>query len=159
MRFSELDVPPEVRRDRSHTTATPIQGGAAGRPSRHDGRPAQTGTGKTAAFQSTFTAPPSPAGGIPEVSPRRSRTRGLLSDRCGRPRSAVSRLRTALVFGGWTTSSSGVPGPLDLLVGTPGRLIDYLKQRAYRRRVECRSDEADPMSDMGFIADIRWIFH
>src|SRR5437870_10868137 len=47
----------------------------------------------------------------------------------------------------------------DLLVGTPGRLIDYLKQHVWStRRVEILViDEADRMFDMGFIADLRFI--
>src|SRR6266852_3605753 len=47
----------------------------------------------------------------------------------------------------------------DLLVGTPGRLIDYLKQRVWSpRHVEVLViDEADRMFDMGFIADLRFI--
>ncbi len=47
----------------------------------------------------------------------------------------------------------------DLLIGTPGRLIDYLKQHVWSpRRVEVLViDEADRMFDMGFIADLRFI--
>ncbi len=47
----------------------------------------------------------------------------------------------------------------DILVGTPGRLIDYLKQHVWSpRRVEVLVvDEADRMFDMGFIADLRFI--
>ncbi|MBF0584704.1 MAG: DEAD/DEAH box helicase [Magnetococcales bacterium] len=50
-------------------------------------------------------------------------------------------------------------GNVDLLIGTPGRLIDYLKQKAYRcDRVESLViDEADRMFDMGFIADLRYL--
>ena len=70
-------------------------------------------------------------------------------------------LRTALVFGGvdYLKQRDSLQGPIDLLIGTPGRLIDYLKQRAWSAaRVEVLVlDEADRMFDMGFIADIRWI--
>jgi ATP-dependent RNA helicase RhlB len=47
----------------------------------------------------------------------------------------------------------------DILVGTPGRLIDYFKQRVYTlRKAEILViDEADRMFDMGFIADLRFI--
>src|SRR5439155_23970534 len=47
----------------------------------------------------------------------------------------------------------------DVLVGTPGRLIDYLKQHVWSpRKVEVLViDEADRMFDMGFIADLRFI--
>src|SRR5262249_56156077 len=46
-----------------------------------------------------------------------------------------------------------------VLVGTPGRLIDYLKQHVWSpSRVEVLViDEADRMFDMGFIADLRFI--
>jgi len=46
-----------------------------------------------------------------------------------------------------------------VLVGTPGRLIDYLKQNVWSpRKVEVLVvDEADRMFDMGFIADLRFI--
>ena len=47
----------------------------------------------------------------------------------------------------------------DVLVGTPGRLIDYLKQHVWSpSKVEVLViDEADRMFDMGFIADLRFI--
>ena len=46
-----------------------------------------------------------------------------------------------------------------MLIGTPGRLIDYFKQRVYTlRHVEVLViDEADRMFDMGFIADLRFL--
>ena len=47
----------------------------------------------------------------------------------------------------------------DILIGTPGRLIDYFKQKIYDlRRVDVLViDEADRMFDMGFIADLRYL--
>jgi ATP-dependent RNA helicase RhlB len=50
-------------------------------------------------------------------------------------------------------------GEVDLLVGTPGRLIDYFKQGVYSlKAVEVLVvDEADRMFDMGFIDDIRYL--
>ncbi|HEY5513627.1 MAG TPA: helicase-related protein, partial [Geomonas sp.] len=47
----------------------------------------------------------------------------------------------------------------DIVIGTPGRLIDYLKQKVYSLKdVEALViDEADRMFDMGFIADLRFI--
>jgi len=47
----------------------------------------------------------------------------------------------------------------DVVVGTPGRLIDYLKQKVYSLKdIEVLViDEADRMFDMGFIADLRFI--
>jgi ATP-dependent RNA helicase RhlB len=48
---------------------------------------------------------------------------------------------------------------VDVLIGTPGRLIDYLKQKVYRlkRSQFLVIDEADRMFDMGFISDIRFM--
>ncbi|MBF0447580.1 MAG: DEAD/DEAH box helicase [Magnetococcales bacterium] len=48
---------------------------------------------------------------------------------------------------------------VDILIGTPGRLIDYFKQKSYLvSRVEVFViDEADRMFDMGFIADLRYL--
>jgi ATP-dependent RNA helicase RhlB len=47
----------------------------------------------------------------------------------------------------------------DIIIGTPGRLIDYLKQKIYSlSEIEMLViDEADRMFDMGFIADLRFI--
>jgi len=46
-----------------------------------------------------------------------------------------------------------------VLIGTPGRLIDYFKQRVFNlKKIEiCVLDEADRMFDLGFIADIRFL--
>ncbi len=173
MRFAELDVPPEVQEGiqaAGFTTATPIQEAAL--PVALRGKDvagqAQTGTGKTAAFLiATFTRllrhPPA---GPREASPRAliiAPTRELVVqiDADARQLGRFTGLRTALVFGGvdYIKQRESLQGPLDLLIGTPGRLIDYLKQRAWSpARVEVLVlDEADRMFDMGFIADIRWI--
>ena len=50
-------------------------------------------------------------------------------------------------------------GPVDVLVATPGRLIDFLDRRDVNlSKVECLViDEADRMLDMGFIPDVRRI--
>ncbi len=52
-----------------------------------------------------------------------------------------------------------VAGGVDILIGTPGRLIDYFKQKSYLvSKVEVLViDEADRMFDMGFIADLRYL--
>jgi ATP-dependent RNA helicase RhlB len=173
MRFAELDLPPEVHegiRGAGFTTATPIQEAAL--PVALRGKDvagqAQTGTGKTAAFLiSTFTRllrhPPAHAR---EASPRAliiAPTRELVVqiDADAQLLGRFTGLRTALVFGGvdYIKQRESLREPIDILIGTPGRLIDYLKQRAWSpARVEVLVlDEADRMFDMGFIADIRWI--
>jgi ATP-dependent RNA helicase RhlB len=173
MRFAELDLPPVVQegiRAAGFGTATPIQEAAL--PVALRGKDvagqAQTGTGKTAAFLiATFTRllrhpPPGPREAAPRaliIAPTRELVVQIDSD--ARQLGRFTGLRTALVFGGvdYIKQRESLQGPLDLLIGTPGRLIDYLKQRAWSpARVEVLVlDEADRMFDMGFIADIRWI--
>src|SRR5438128_1088553 len=69
--------------------------------------------------------------------------------------------RTLAVYGGidYAKQREALAAGCDILVGTPGRLIDYLKQRVWSpRHVEVLViDEADRMFDMGFIADLRFI--
>jgi len=69
--------------------------------------------------------------------------------------------RTLAVYGGidYNKQREDLAAGCDILVGTPGRLIDYLKQHVWSpRRVEILViDEADRMFDMGFIADLRFI--
>ncbi len=69
--------------------------------------------------------------------------------------------RCLAVYGGvdYRKQREDLAKGVDLLVGTPGRLIDYLKQKVYHLRdVEVAViDEADRMFDMGFIADLRFM--
>ena len=76
--------------------------------------------------------------------------------------SASSRgFRCLAVYGGIdyekqrTTLQNGV----DVLIGTPGRLIDYFKQHVYslKKTRYLIIDEADRMFDMGFIDDLRYL--
>src|SRR5204862_420990 len=66
--------------------------------------------------------------------------------------------RIQAVYGGidYAKQRETLAAGCDLLVGTPGRLIDYLTQRVWSpRHVELLViDEADRMFDMGFIADL-----
>ena len=67
-----------------------------------------------------------------------------------------------VVFGGtgYERQRRMIEAGLDVLVGTPGRLIDYHRQRLYDlRSVEVFVlDEADRMFDLGFIRDVRYLF-
>ncbi|MBI3002215.1 MAG: DEAD/DEAH box helicase, partial [candidate division NC10 bacterium] len=167
MKFTELTLPEPVRRGieaAGFTTCTPIQektlpialGGkdVAGQ--------AQTGTGKTAAYLivlfTRLLARPrkEPRRGSPRaliVAPTRElavqieRDAELLGQFCG--------LKMVVVYGGvdYAKQREAVQGDLDILVGTPGRLIDYFRQGAYDlKSVEALViDEADRMFDMGFI--------
>ncbi len=174
MEFAQLDLPPAVHegiRAAGFTTTTPIQEAAL--PVALRGKDvagqAQTGTGKTAAFLiSTFTrllrTPPPPARDV--TTPRAliiAPTRELVVqiDADARLLGQFTGLQSLVVFGGvdYIKQRDALRGPVDILIGTPGRLIDYLKQRVWSpAAVEVLIlDEADRMFDMGFIADIRWI--
>jgi ATP-dependent RNA helicase RhlB len=172
MEFAELDLLPPVLdgiRVAGFTTATPIQEAAL--PVALRGKDvagqAQTGTGKTAAFLiATFTrllrTPPTRGSAGPRaliIAPTRELVVQIEAD--ARLLGQFTGLRSLVVFGGvdYAKQRDALRGPVDLLIGTPGRLIDYLKQRVWSPAgIEVLIlDEADRMFDMGFIADIRWI--
>ncbi|MBX3606466.1 MAG: DEAD/DEAH box helicase [Piscinibacter sp.] len=73
----------------------------------------------------------------------------------------VQGLRVATVVGGvpYPAQIKALRGPLDILISTPGRLLDHLQTgRAVLENVETLVlDEADRMLDMGFIDDIRTV--
>jgi len=130
---------------------------------------AQTGTGKTAAFliaifTRLLTLPPSPKSRI--ASPRAlviAPTRELVVQILKDAQSLGSELgfRMLAVYGGvdYDQQRDALGQEPDILVGTPGRLIDYLKQKVYdfRRLQILVIDEADRMFDMGFIRDLRYM--
>ncbi len=70
-------------------------------------------------------------------------------------------LRFAAVFGGtgYESQRRQLEQGVDVLIGTPGRLIDYFKQGVYPlHHIEVVVlDEADRMFDLGFITDIRYM--
>ena len=131
---------------------------------------AQTGTGKTAAFLITILtrfweqAPKTPPQkGQPRaliLAPTRELAMQIEADALGLgqylPLSVMS------VVGGMDFEKQRArlqAGPIDILVATPGRLIDFIN----RRNINLKSvevlviDEADRMLDMGFIPDVRRI--
>ena len=73
----------------------------------------------------------------------------------------VPGLRVATIVGGvpYPAQLKALRGPLDLLIATPGRLIDHMQSgRAVLSNIEMLVlDEADRMLDMGFIDDIQLI--
>ncbi len=129
----------------------------------------QTGTGKTAAFLiAAFTrclTHPAPARSGPTaprvliIAPTRELVVQIEAD--ARLLGAHTGLRILSVYGGidYNKQREDLREGCDVLVGTPGRLIDYLKQHVWSpARVEVLViDEADRMFDMGFIADLRFI--
>jgi len=70
-------------------------------------------------------------------------------------------LSLGLVFGGsaYIEQKEMLTRGVDILIGTPGRIIDYFKQRVFNlRQIEVMVlDEADRMFDLGFIKDIRYL--
>jgi ATP-dependent RNA helicase RhlB len=172
--FGALDLPDPVRRgieDAGFVTATPIQEAAL--PLALRGKDvagqSQTGTGKTAAFLiAAFTrclrhpAPPRSGATAPRVliiAPTRELVVQIEAD--ARLLGAHTGLGILAVYGGidYNKQREALREGCDILVGTPGRLIDYLKQHIWSPgRVEVLViDEADRMFDMGFIADLRFI--
>jgi ATP-dependent RNA helicase RhlB len=172
MLFEELDIPDEVLkgiRAANFTRCTPVQ--AAALPVALTGKDvavqAQTGTGKTAVFLITLfsrmIAKPGPGRG---PSPRAlivAPTRELVAqiDAEARILGQFTNFSIAPVFGGmdYRKQMESLGEEVDIIVGTPGRLIDYLKQRIYslKKTEFLVIDEADRMFDMGFISDLRFL--
>jgi ATP-dependent RNA helicase RhlB len=158
-------------RDAGFVTATPIQEAAL--PLALKGKDvagqSQTGTGKTAAFLiAAFTRclrTPSPAKtGVTAprvliIAPTRELVVQIEAD--AHLLGSHTGLRIVSVYGGidYNKQREALRDGTDVLVGTPGRLIDYLKQHVWSpSKVEVLViDEADRMFDMGFIADLRFI--
>jgi ATP-dependent RNA helicase RhlB len=130
---------------------------------------AQTGTGKTAAFlvgifSRLLTLPPPTRGHTPSpralvIAPTRELVVQILKD--AQAIGSDLPFEMLAVYGGvdYEEQRQALGRPPDILIGTPGRLIDYLKQRVYdfRRLQILVIDEADRMFDMGFIRDLRYM--
>jgi ATP-dependent RNA helicase RhlB len=158
-------------RDAGFTVCTPIQ--AQTLPIALAGRDvagqAQTGTGKTAAFlvalyQSLLTRPSGPNRGQSSVralivAPTRELAVQIHHD--GEILGRHTGLKQAVVYGGvdYEKQRRQLEEGVDVLIGTPGRLIDYFKQHVFdlRHAQALVLDEADRMFDLGFIADIRYL--
>lgn len=70
--------------------------------------------------------------------------------------------KLALIYGGtdYVKQRTQLESTTDILIGTPGRIIDYYKQRLFDLKAiqVMVLDEADRMFDLGFIKDIRYLF-
>jgi ATP-dependent RNA helicase RhlE len=179
MSFSDLGLAPELLRavaDKAYTEPTPIQARAI--PAVLEGRDvlagAQTGTGKTAAFvlpilqKLAGLAGTTAIGGVnPDrraprclvLTPTRELAAQIAESACDYGKYAPVRVQ--VVFGGVNINPqiNGLRNGCDLLIATPGRLLDLAQQGAVNlRNVQVLVlDEADRMLDMGFIRDIRRI--
>ena len=147
---------------------TPIQ--VAAIPHVHAGRDllatAQTGTGKTAAFglpmiERLCSQPPRERIGIRALILTPTRELALQVELSLRTYGRYLPLKTAVVLGGVSQDPQvkALRMNPDILVATPGRLLDLMQQRQVRLdRLEMLVlDEADRMLDMGFIQDVRRI--
>ncbi len=71
-------------------------------------------------------------------------------------------LKMGLIYGGtgYDEQKQVLANGVDILIGTPGRLIDFYKQKLFglNRLEVVVLDEADRMFDLGFIRDIRYLF-
>jgi ATP-dependent RNA helicase RhlE len=124
---------------------------------------AQTGTGKTAAFALPIL---SKLGLHSAAGPRAlilEPTRELAAqvETSFRDYSRFTDLKTSVVFGGvgYGKQNDELKAGPDIIVATPGRLLDHLEQRTVKMdKVEFLVlDEADRMLDMGFLPDVRRI--
>ncbi len=170
--FSDLGLAEPILRalgTKGYSEPTPIQRQAI--PALLEGRDllgiAQTGTGKTAAFSL-----PSLHRLAADVQPRKpascrmlvlSPTRELAAQIAENMRGYAKYLNLSVqcIFGGIPVGKQAralVPG-CDILVATPGRLLDLIEQRAVTlRNVEIFVlDEADQMMDLGFIVPLKRI--
>ena len=169
--FETLDLIEPLQRtvkQQGYTHPTPIQAGAI--PALLDGRDllgmAQTGTGKTAAF--ALPTLQLLNNGV-KRQPRRPRALVLtptreLAIQVGRSFSVYGNyinIRETVVYGGvgQQPQARALQRGVDVLVATPGRLLDLMNQGlVFLDNVEIFIlDEADRMLDMGFIVDVKKI--
>jgi len=173
--FAELGLRPELLKavsEAGYTTPTPIQIQAipvvlAGKDVMGG---AQTGTGKTAGFALPILQKLAPLANS-SPSPARHPVRALILtptrelavqvEESFRTYGKYTKLRSTVVYGGVDIKLQLpiVRGGVEILVATPGRLLDHIEQKSvYLGQVEIFVlDEADRMLDMGFIPDIKRI--
>ena len=173
-RFIEFTLEESLQqglRDAGFSYCTPIQ--AACLPSALEGKDvagqAQTGTGKTVAFllaccHYLLTHPPQ-SQRLP-TEPRAlilapTRELAIQIYRDAEVLSKHTGFTLGLVYGGtgYEEQKTMLATGADILIGTPGRLIDFFKQGLYdlRHAQVAVLDEADRMFDLGFIRDIRFL--
>ena len=173
IKFSSLNIDPSIIKginDLNFEFCTPIQSESL--PIALQGKDvagqAQTGTGKTAAFlisaiqriiknDSSVKEKKQPR--IFILAPTRE-----LAIQIAKDAEAIGRhtnLKIGLAYGGtdYEKQSSTITKGIDILIGTPGRVIDYYKNKIFKLNdIEVLVlDEADRMFDLGFIKDIRYL--
>lgn len=172
--FTSLPLPGELMQgieDAGFSKCTPIQAEAL--PVALEGRDvagqAQTGTGKTAAFllavYNHLLRHPAherrrqdqPRALI--LAPTRELAMQIHADAAILGRHSGLRLGLAYGGTGYDSQREAIAAGVDILIGTPGRLIDYFKQHVFNLKMiqAVVLDEADRMFDLGFIKDIRFL--
>lgn len=131
---------------------------------------AQTGTGKTAAFliaalqhilksKQSITKPQTKQPRIFILAPTRELAIQIAKD--AEILGKHTNLKIGLAYGGtdYEKQSTIITNGIDILIGTPGRIIDYYKNGIFKlNKIEVLVlDEADRMFDLGFIKDIRYL--
>ncbi|WP_455198594.1 ATP-dependent RNA helicase RhlB [Kaarinaea lacus] len=130
---------------------------------------AQTGTGKTAAFllavlnrlltnpANEKRKPNQPRAII--IAPTRELAIQIHKDAIPLANECDFKIRVVYGGAGYEQQRLDLEEGVDILIGTPGRLIDYFKQKVYDLKAiqAMVLDEADRMFDLGFIADIRYM--
>lgn len=174
--FAGLGLPEPLLqgvRDAGFIYCTPIQAGTL--PLALAGKDvagqAQTGTGKTAAFLlaafNYLLTYPAQSGRV-ATQPRAimlapTRELAIQIHKDAEVLGRYTGLRLGLVYGGtgYETQRKMLEEGVDVLIGTPGRLIDYFKQNIFDlKAVQVMvMDEADRMFDLGFIKDIRFLLN
>ncbi|MCF7847664.1 MAG: DEAD/DEAH box helicase, partial [Kiritimatiellales bacterium] len=176
IRFHDLGLHPTLMRS-IHALGwqycTPIQGEIL--PGTLKGRDmagrAQTGTGKTAAFLISIinhclnNPLPKQGTACPRaliIAPTRELAMQIAND--SEELNKFTGLRTVVLYGGMDYNKQQYQleeGPVDIVVATPGRLLDFENKSVVKlRSTEIMViDEADRMLDMGFIPDVRRIIY
>lgn len=174
-RFSDLAIHADVQKGieaAGFEFCTPIQ--AMALPVALQGKDvsgqAQTGTGKTAAFliacfhrllnsERKESRKKNPIRSL-VLAPTRELAIQIFED--GKPLAQHTGLKLGIAYGGtdYDKQKVHIEKGVDILIGTPGRVIDYFKQGVFS--IDALEviilDEADRMFDLGFIADIRYLF-
>lgn len=173
-RFDSFGLSVEIMQgviDAGFEFCTPIQ--AKTLPVGLDGRDvagqAQTGTGKTAAFLlavlNLLEAEPASEKRRPNqpraliLAPTRELAIQIHKDAELLAGHTGHKIELAYGGTGYDSQRKALEAGVDILIGTPGRLIDYFKQHVFDLR-EAQAvvlDEADRMFDLGFIKDIRFL--
>jgi len=173
MSFTDLGLDENILRalgDQGYTEPTPIQHQAI--PLIMEGRDlmggAQTGTGKTAGFTLPLLHRL-----LQHTSSKSRPVRALILTPTRELAAQVAqsvatygkhlKLRSTVIYGGASmhTQKANLRKGVDILIATPGRLLDHLGQKTLNlSQLEMLVlDEADRMLDMGFIHDIRRLLH